>query len=59
MPTVIRRTLEYGFEIAGWVMLWRPIEMLLLDPMEMKDTLAALRKLAGLKVVVSAEAAQS
>jgi hypothetical protein len=33
--------------------------MLLLDPMEMKDTLAALRKLAGLKVVVSAEAAQS
>ena len=28
MRPLLRQTLEYGFEIVGWVMLWHPIEAL-------------------------------
>src|SRR5271157_709648 len=32
MRPLLRKTLEYGFEIVGWVMLWHPIEALVFEP---------------------------
>jgi hypothetical protein len=52
VPSLIRKTLEYGFEITGWVMLWHPIELLVFEPFLLKDKIAALRKLTELQVVV-------
>jgi hypothetical protein len=52
LPSLLRRTLEYGFEITGWVMLWHPIELLVFEPFLLKDKIAALRKLAQLQVVI-------
>jgi len=51
-PSLIRRTLEFGFEITGWVMLWHPIELLVFEPFTLKDRIAALQKLMALRVVV-------
>jgi hypothetical protein len=50
-----RRTLEYGFEIVGWVMLWYPIEVLVYQPIAIKGKIRALRKLAKLRIVVVPE----
>ena len=49
-----RKTLEYGFEIVGWVMLWYPIEVLVFHPIEIKRRIRALRRLMELRVVVEA-----
>lgn len=51
---LLRRTLEYGFEIIGWVMLWYPIEVLVFQPIAVKSRIKALRRLINLKVVVEA-----
>lgn len=52
MRPLLRRTLEYGFEIVGWVMLWHPIEALVFEPIAIKHKIAALRRLMQLQVVV-------
>jgi len=52
IPSLLRKTLEYGFEIIGWVMLWRPIEILVFEPIALRDTIVALRKLAELRVLI-------
>jgi len=52
VPSLVRRTLEFGFEITGWVMLWHPIELLVFEPFTFKDRIAALHKLMALRVVV-------
>jgi hypothetical protein len=52
IPSLLRKTLEYGFEIIGWVMLWRPIEILVFEPIALKDNIAALKKLAKLRVLI-------
>lgn len=52
IPAVLRRPLEYGFEIVGWVMMWHPIEVLVFNPMSHRSKLRALRGLARMKVVL-------
>jgi hypothetical protein len=52
MRPLLRKTLEYGFEIVGWVMLWYPIEVLVFQPIATKHNIAALRRLMALRVVV-------
>ena len=52
IPSLLRKTLEYGFEIIGWVMLWRPIEILVFEPIALRDNIAALQKLAELRVLI-------
>jgi hypothetical protein len=47
-----RKTFEYGFEIIGWVMLWRPIEVLGFEPLPIRSRLAALRLLGSLDIAV-------
>ena len=57
MRPVFRRTLEHGFEIIGWIMLWRPIDSLVFEPIAINHKIAALRRLMQLQVV--AETADS
>lgn len=52
MRPVIRRTLEAGFEIIGWVILWHPVQVLVFAPVAIRARLAALRTLANLNVVI-------
>ena len=52
MRPLLRTTLEYGFEIVGWVMLWHPIEVLVFEPIAIKHKITALRRLMQLRVVV-------
>ena len=52
MRPLLRKTLEYGFEIVGWVMLWHPIEALVFEPITIKHKVTALRRLMDLRVVV-------
>ena len=55
MRPLLRKTLEYGFEIVGWVMLWHPIEVLVFEPIAIKHKITALRRLKQLRVVVEPE----
>lgn len=52
MRPLLRKTLEYGFEIVGWVMLWHPIEALVFEPIAIKHKVTALRRLMQLQIVV-------
>lgn len=52
IPVVLRRPLEYGFEIVGWVMMWHPVEVLLFNPMSSRAKLNALRALSRIKIVI-------
>jgi hypothetical protein len=54
MRPLLRKTLEYGFEIVGWVMLWHPIDVLVFEPIAIQHKIAALRRLLQLHVVVEA-----
>jgi hypothetical protein len=47
----LRKTLEYGFEIVGWVMLWYQIEVLMFQPIAIKSRIRTLRRLMKLRVV--------
>ena len=51
---LLRKTLEYGFEIVGWVMLWHPIEVLVFQPIAIRTRIKALRSLMELDVVTEA-----
>ena len=57
MWPLLRRTLEYGFEIIGWVILWHPIDVLVFAPVSIRARTAALQALARMEVVIRAEPA--
>jgi hypothetical protein len=52
MKPILRKTLEYGFEIMGWVMLWHPIEALVFSPLAIRLRVSALRALASIEVAI-------
>jgi hypothetical protein len=52
MPPHLRKTLEYSFEIVGWVLLWHPIEALAFTPLPLRYRIRALQALMGMDVVV-------
>ncbi len=56
MGPLVRKTLENGFEIIGWVLLWRPIEVLGFNPLAIRFRIKAWRTLASIKVVIRADA---
>jgi hypothetical protein len=59
LPPLLRKTPEYGFETIGWVMHWYPIEVLVFQPIAIRSSIEALRKVIELRVVVEAGAAVS
>jgi hypothetical protein len=54
MRPLLRKTLEYGFEIVGWVMLWHPIDVLGYTPLAIRSRIRALEALGAMDVVVRA-----
>jgi hypothetical protein len=57
MGPLLRKTMEYGFEIIGWVMLWHPIDLLGFVPLEIRLKIRDLRALLAKEVVVRADQA--
>jgi hypothetical protein len=55
----LRTTLEYSFEIVGWVILWHPIDVLVFNPLAIRARIAALQSLASVEVAVQVDAALS
>ena len=51
----LRKTLEYSFEIIGWVMLWHPIEVLVFSPRAYRFKIQALRTLASIDLVIGSQ----
>jgi hypothetical protein len=52
MRPLLRKTLEYGFEIVGWVMLWHPIDVLGYTPLAIRSRLRALEALGAMEVLI-------
>jgi hypothetical protein len=55
LSPLIRKTLEYGFEIIGWVVLWHPIDVLVFSPVAIRARITALRSLESMPVEVLAQ----
>ena len=49
---IFRTTLEYGFEIVGWVVMWSPIDILVFSPRSLRFRIRALRALASATVII-------
>jgi hypothetical protein len=49
---LLRQTLESGFEIVGWVLLWRPIELLGYVPVGIRFRIATLRAIRSMDVEI-------
>ncbi len=52
---VLRTTLEYGFEIVGWVVMWSPIDILVFAPRPLRFRIRALQTLASATIIIQAE----
>lgn len=52
MQPLVRKTFENGFEIIGWVLLWRPIEVLGFNPLAIRSRIRAWRTLASVTVII-------
>jgi hypothetical protein len=48
----LRTTLEYSFEIIGWVLLWHPVDVLVFVPLPLRYRIRALHALVAMDVVV-------
>jgi hypothetical protein len=55
MRPLFRKTLEYGFEIIGWVILWHPIDVLVFSPVSIRARMAALQSLATMNIVIRSD----
>jgi hypothetical protein len=55
MRPLLRKTLEYGFEIVGWVMMWHPIDTLGFTPLAIRSRIAAMEALASMDIVIRAD----
>jgi hypothetical protein len=50
LPDFVHRLLAEGFNIAGWVGLWRPVELLLYDAAPLRRDRAVLRSLRNRQI---------
>jgi len=57
LPPLIRNALGEGFNVIGWVMLWRPVETYVFNPLPIRASSAALRFLRSLQVEIRAQPA--
>jgi hypothetical protein len=52
LPPLINSTLGEGFNVIGWVMLWRPVEAYFFDPLAIRTSSAAHRFLQSLQIEI-------
>jgi hypothetical protein len=53
LPPLVQRLFSEGFMIAGWVALWRPIELLLYDSWPLRRDIRVLRAMADMPVTIT------
>ena len=52
LPPLINSTLGEGFNVIGWVMLWRPVEAYFFNPLPIRASSRALRFLSSLQIEI-------
>ena len=52
LPPFLRNTLGEGFNVIGWVMLWRPVEAYFFDPLPIRTSSAVHRFLSSLQLEI-------
>ncbi|MCP8885006.1 hypothetical protein NIM87_15960 [Devosia sp. XJ19-1] len=52
LPAFVQRLFSEGLIIAGWVALWRPIELLLYDSRPFRQYLRVLKAISGMPVTI-------
>lgn len=55
LPPLLKSTLGEGFNVIGWVMLWRPVEAYFFDPLPLRSSSAVHRFLSGLQLELRAQ----
>jgi hypothetical protein len=53
LPPMVQTMLGNRLVIAGWVALWRPIDLLLYEPWLLRREAQILRAIAGMKITVT------
>lgn len=51
-PPLIKNALGEGFNVIGWVMLWRPVEAYFFDPLPLHTSSVAHRFLSSLSIEI-------
>jgi hypothetical protein len=52
LPPLIKDALGEGFNVIGWVMLWRPVEAYFFDPLPLQNSNAVHRFLSTLRIEI-------
>ena len=52
LPPLINNTLGEGFNVIGWVMLWRPVEAYFFNPIQLRKSSAVHRFLKTLQIEI-------
>ena len=55
LPPLISNALGEGFNVIGWVMLWRPVETYFFNPIPIRTSSAVHRFLRGLQIEIRPE----
>ena len=55
LPPLIKNALGEGFNVIGWVMLWRPVEAYFFDPLPLRTSSAVHRFLSSLRIEIRAQ----
>lgn len=55
LPTVLRTSLREGLLVLGWVVLWRPAETFLLDPLALRQRRNLLQRLGLAQIRIDPE----
>jgi hypothetical protein len=59
LPPLISSALGEGFNVIGWVMLWRPVETYFFDPVPIRTSSAVHRFLKSLQIEIRPQADQA
>src|SRR3954447_17679954 len=55
LPPFLRNTLGEGFNVIGWVMLWRPVEAYFFDPLPIRKSSAVHRFLSSVRLEIRSQ----
>jgi hypothetical protein len=55
LPPLLKNALGEGFNVIGWVMLWRPVETYFFDPLPIRTSSEVHRFLSSLRIEIRAQ----
>jgi len=59
LPPLLNSALGEGFNVIGWVMLWRPVESYFFNPLPIRTSSAVHRYLRGLQIEIRPQAREA